>query len=133
MSQTGDDMNVLNTIWSGIRGAYESVAWIFPFLIPALLGTLARAHGIEQRKMTKTQWLSAVVWTAIIGAGLAPLAAHYSGAPDRLIYPIAFFLGIIAYEKTNSIAGLLKRFKQVKDTLVSTVTGEQNDGSSETK
>ena len=115
MSQTGDDMNVWNTFIQGLKTCCEGISWIAPLLLPSFLGAMAGAYGLRQRKMTRGQVLSAIFWTTVIGAGLAPLAVHYTGAPDKLVYPISFFFGIIAYEKTNNITGIFMRFKQAKD------------------
>ncbi len=113
MSPVEDNPDMWSAVMRYLRPLYESLAWALPFLLPALFGTLARSSGAEQRKMSRWQWVNAIFWATVTGAGLAPLAAYYTGAPDKLVYSIAFLLGILAYDKTNNVAGIIRRAREV--------------------
>ncbi|MDL2315699.1 hypothetical protein LJC59_01260 [Desulfovibrio sp. OttesenSCG-928-A18] len=106
-------------MWSlaikALRGLWDGVSFAAPYFAPAFLGALAGARKKDRRKMGFCGWAIAIFWSTVAGAGLAPLATHFIGAPEGLGQSVAFLIALVGYDKTNAIRSLYRVRKEVKD------------------
>ena len=111
MAPVEDDPGMWATI---IKTAREALSFVLPWLLPSLLGTLAASRFKCRRKLGFWGWVNAVFWSTVAGAGLAPLVAHISGVPESLTNSLAFLIGILGFNKTDSLRAILQARKVLK-------------------
>ena len=84
MAPVEDDPELWKQFLKGLRQAGESLAYIVPFLAPALIGAVLRAVRTERRAKGKWYWVNLILWSGLAGAGLTPLFLHLLQIPDSV-------------------------------------------------
>ena len=125
MAPVEDDPDMLAAILRLLKSLLEGLSFITPWLLPAFFGALAGSRGKDRRKHGFWGWVNAVFWATIAGAGLAPLAAHFSGAPEAMTNSVAFLIGLLGYDRTNHIRAMLRARKILKE---NEDDGDRNEG-----
>lgn len=93
----------------------EGLAFLLPFLAPALLGASCGYRSLkaeERRKLGIIGAVSLVAWSALGGAALVPLAAHYLGIPDAAGSSLAVFISLVGAKGTDALL-IVRRAKKI--------------------
>lgn len=97
------DSDVWASILRAIKQICEGLSFATPFIGPAFLGAILSVSRKAYRHKSKIYWFSAVAWSTLAGALLAPLFSHTFGIPLEAAGSSASFIALIGHEALNMI------------------------------